>query len=208
MQSWINSRAEALSIHSTLNVILSEARSAQSKDPCRDKSCHKSGKPSCDPRNNCHPEQSYFGVADHTLRARKDTCVLLFGVSVRCQWSDCKSRQITCPRDRPLDDGCARDDACRPEEVSVSRALAGHVAVLGTEEPASGVTVELCSPDWKKIIAATKTDDEGHFSFEKPANTRLFYLRVSAPGMDIYQLRVRIEKHAAEELKIHLSVAT
>lgn len=94
------------------------------------------------------------------------------------------------------------------KKVSVSRALAGHVAVLGTEEPASGVTVELCSPDWKRIIAATKTDDEGHFSFEKPANTRLFYLRVSAPGMDIYQLRVRIEKHAAEELKIHLSVAT
>jgi 5-hydroxyisourate hydrolase-like protein (transthyretin family) len=94
------------------------------------------------------------------------------------------------------------------KKVSVSRALAGHVAVLGTEEPASGVTVGLCSPDWKKIIATTKTDDEGHFSLEKLANTRLFYLRVSAPGMDIYQLRVRIEKHAAEELKIHLSVAT
>lgn len=94
------------------------------------------------------------------------------------------------------------------KKVSVSRALAGHVAVLGTEAPASGVSVGLCSPDWKKIIATTKTDDEGHFSLEKLANTRLFYLRVSAPGMDTYQLRVRIEKHAAEELKIHLSVAT
>jgi ABC-type branched-subunit amino acid transport system ATPase component len=44
------------------------------------------------------------------------------------------------------------------KKVSISRALAGHVVVLGTEEPASGVTVELCSSDWRKIIAATKTD--------------------------------------------------
>ena len=68
--------------------------------------------------------------------------------------------------------------------------------------------MELCGPHWTKITAVTETDDEGHFSLQKPANTRLFYLRVSAPGMDIYQLRVRIEKHAAEQLKIHLIVAT
>jgi hypothetical protein len=94
------------------------------------------------------------------------------------------------------------------KEVSVSRALAGHVAVLGTGEPASGVTVELCSPDWKRVLTSTKTDEKGHFSLEKPRNGTLFYIRLSAPGMDIYQLRVRIEKRAAQELKIHLSVAT
>ena len=33
-------------------------------------------------------------------------------------------------------------------------------------------------------------------------------IRVSAPGMDIYELRVRIDKHATQELTIHLSVAT
>jgi hypothetical protein len=31
---------------------------------------------------------------------------------------------------------------------------------------------------------------------------------VSAPGMDIYQLRVRINKHSTKELAISLSVAT
>jgi hypothetical protein len=31
---------------------------------------------------------------------------------------------------------------------------------------------------------------------------------VSAPGMNIYELRVRIDKHATQELTIHLSVAT
>jgi Carboxypeptidase regulatory-like domain len=92
--------------------------------------------------------------------------------------------------------------------VSVSRSLGGQVVVLGTDEPASGVTVELCSSGWKKVIASTKTDDKGHFSLEPLAKSNLFYLRVSAPGMDIYQLRVRIDKHAGQELNIHLSVAS
>lgn len=92
--------------------------------------------------------------------------------------------------------------------VSVSRSLSGQVVVLGTDEPAGGVTVELCSPGWKKVIGSTKTDINGHFSLEQVARSRLFYLRVSAPGMDIYQLRVHIDKHSGQELNIHLSVAT
>ena len=92
--------------------------------------------------------------------------------------------------------------------VSVSRSLGGQVVVLGTDEPASGVTVELCSPGWKKVIASTKTDNKGHFSIEPLSKSNLFYLRVSAPGMDVYQLRVRIDKLAGQELNIHLSVAS
>jgi len=94
------------------------------------------------------------------------------------------------------------------KKISVSRALAGHVLVRGTDEPASGVTVELCSSDWKTVITSTKTDEKGHFSLERPATGKLFYIRVFAPGMDIYELRVRIDKHATQELTIHLSVAT
>jgi len=93
------------------------------------------------------------------------------------------------------------------KQISVSRALAGHVLVWGTE-PASGVTVEVCSSDWKTVITSTKTDEKGHFSLERPATGKLFYIRVSAPGMNIYELRVRIDKHATQELTIHLSVAT
>jgi 5-hydroxyisourate hydrolase-like protein (transthyretin family) len=92
--------------------------------------------------------------------------------------------------------------------VSVSRSLAGQVVVAGTSEPARDVTVELCSPGWKEVIASTKTDDKGRFSLEPVAKSKVFYLRVSAPGMNIYQLRVRIDKHVGQELKIHLSVAT
>jgi len=94
------------------------------------------------------------------------------------------------------------------KKISVSRALAGHVLVQGTDEPANGVTVELRSSDWKTVLASTKTDEKGYFSLEKPAAGKLCYIRVSAPGMDIYDLRVRINKQAAQELTIHLSVAT
>ena len=94
------------------------------------------------------------------------------------------------------------------KKISVSRALAGQVLVKGTDEPADGVTVELRSSDWKDVLASTKTDAKGHFSLETPKTGKLFYIRVSAPGMDIYELRVRINKHATPELAIHLSVAT
>ncbi len=94
------------------------------------------------------------------------------------------------------------------KDVSVSRALAGHTVVWGTEEPISGATVELCSSDWKTVLASTKTDEQGHFSLEQPTTGKLFYIRVSAPGMDMYELRVRIKKQATKELTIHLSIAT
>ncbi len=94
------------------------------------------------------------------------------------------------------------------EKISVSHALAGQVLVKGTDEPADGVTVELRSSDWKNVLASTKTDAKGHFFLEAPKSGKLFYIRVSAPGMDIYELRVRINKHSAQELTIHLSVAT
>jgi hypothetical protein len=94
------------------------------------------------------------------------------------------------------------------KEISVSRALAGHVLVPGSDEPAGGVTVELCSPDWQTVLASTKTDAQGHFSLERPATGKLFYIRVSAPGMDIYELRVRVARRVAQELTIRLPVAT
>jgi 5-hydroxyisourate hydrolase-like protein (transthyretin family) len=94
------------------------------------------------------------------------------------------------------------------KEISVSRALTGHVLVRATDEPASGVIVELCSADWKTVLKSTKTDEKGHFELEQPATGKLFYIRVSAPGMDIYELRARIKKRAAKELTIRLSIAT
>ena len=94
------------------------------------------------------------------------------------------------------------------KQISVSRKLAGHAEIGGTNVPANGVTVELCSSNWETVLASTKTDERGYFSLEKSATGKLFYIRLSGPGLDIYQLRVRIEKHATPELTTHLSSAT
>jgi hypothetical protein len=94
------------------------------------------------------------------------------------------------------------------EKISVSRTLAGQVLVAGTDEPASGVTVELRSSDWKKVLASTKTDEKGYFLLGRQPAGKLLYIRVSARGMNIYDLRVRINKNAPGELTIRLSVAT
>ena len=94
------------------------------------------------------------------------------------------------------------------QQISVSRSLTGHVLVRGTDEPAVRATVAVCSPDCQTVLASTKTDEQGHFSLEQPATGKLFYIRVSAPGMDIYELRVRINKRARQDLTIHLSIAT
>jgi hypothetical protein len=93
------------------------------------------------------------------------------------------------------------------KKISSSRTLAGHVLVLGTNEPFNGATVGLYTPDWKTVLVSTKTDDKGYFSLEKTAPEKLFYIRVSAPGMDIYEFRVRIKKQATQELTVRLSVA-
>ena len=94
------------------------------------------------------------------------------------------------------------------EGVSVSRTLAGHADIGIIKASAEGITVELCSPDWQTVLASTKTDKNGYFSLRKPKLGDLFYLRLSASGVNPYQLRVRIKKHGAKELNIHLSNAT
>jgi hypothetical protein len=73
------------------------------------------------------------------------------------------------------------------KEISVVRALAGHVVVLGTGAPASGVTVDLCNSGWKAVLASTKTDERGYFSLGKQEAGKLLYVRLSSPGMDIYR---------------------
>lgn len=92
------------------------------------------------------------------------------------------------------------------EGVIVSRSLSGHVNIGLEKVVGKGVTVELCSPDWKTVLASTKTDDNGHFSLEKPPG-KLFHLRFSSPGVNPLQVKIRLSKYAAD-LSIHLSIAT
>jgi hypothetical protein len=101
----------------------------------------------------------------------------------------------------------AQTDLVVQEGVIVTRSLSGHVNIGLEKLVGRGVTVELCGPDWKTVLASTKTDDNGFFSLEKPPG-RLFHLRFSFPGVNPLQVKVRLSKHAAQDLNIHLSIAT
>jgi hypothetical protein len=89
----------------------------------------------------------------------------------------------------------------------VSLSLSGHVKIGLEKVVGRGVLVELCSPDWITVSASTKTDDNGYFSLEHPPGY-LFYLRFSSPGVNPFQVKVRISKHAAHDLSIYLNIAT
>jgi hypothetical protein len=93
------------------------------------------------------------------------------------------------------------------ERVTVSHALAGYADLGMTKTPAEGITVALCSSDWSTVLASTQTNARGYFSLEAPKAGSIFYLRLSAPGVNPYQLRVRIKKGARSELRVHLSNA-
>jgi len=93
------------------------------------------------------------------------------------------------------------------EAEIASRSLSGHVYIGLGNVVGNGVLVELCSPNWERVIVSTKTDDTGYFSLEGTRG-HLFYLRFSSPGVNPLQVKVRIRKQGARELSIHLNIAT
>jgi len=93
------------------------------------------------------------------------------------------------------------------EGIVVSRALSGRVELGMDKMPVKGTTVELCSANWKDVLASVKTDDDGHFSLQHQSG-KLFYLRVSSPGLNPYQVRVRVDKQSKDDLTIRMDVAT
>lgn len=78
------------------------------------------------------------------------------------------------------------------------KALEGHVDFASTGLAAKGVLVELCKPNWKAVIASTRTDERGYFSFKTPKSAGISHLRLSAPGVNTYKMRVRIKPHGAQ----------
>lgn len=86
------------------------------------------------------------------------------------------------------------------------KSLSGHVNIrLERREEAS--RSNLCRPDWETVLSSTKMDDKGYFSLEEPPGN-LFYLRFSSPGVNPFQVKVRINKDARHDMSIHLNIAT
>lgn len=103
--------------------------------------------------------------------------------------------------------GHAQSMVVEQEGIIESRSLAGYVDVGVEKAPAKGVLVELCSADRKTVIASTETDENGYFAFEK-SSAKVFQIRLSSPGINPLWVRVRINKHASHDLKLHLSIST
>jgi len=92
------------------------------------------------------------------------------------------------------------------EKVSVSRVLAGHVDIGVAMVPAEGISVEARRPDGT-VLALTKTDANGFFHMDSPKASGPIHLRLSAPGVNPYELRVKISRRGQTELRIHMSNA-
>lgn len=93
------------------------------------------------------------------------------------------------------------------EKVSAIRSLAGHVDIGIARVPAEGISVEARRPDGT-VLAVTKTDATGFFRVDSPKASGLIHVRLSAPGVNPYELRVKITKRGEAKLRIHMSNAT
>ncbi len=96
------------------------------------------------------------------------------------------------------------------EKVFKSRTLSGTIWVYPTRDvAATGVLVEDMTPNWKNVVSSTRTDEKGHFSFPASASKNLHYLRLSAYGLRITFVKVRVSRWPSKkELSLHISVAT
>jgi len=93
------------------------------------------------------------------------------------------------------------------EKVSVSRVLAGHVDIGIAKVPAEGISVEARRSDGT-VVGFTKTDASGFFRVDSPKVSGLIHVLLSAPGVNPYELRVKITRRGPTELRIHMSNAT
>lgn len=88
-----------------------------------------------------------------------------------------------------------------------SPSLSGHVNAGIENMAVKEVVVELCTPDWKSVLASTKTDPIGYFSFKKRSG-KLFYLRFFARGFNQLEVKVRIDKHTTHDLVVKMPIAS
>ena len=85
--------------------------------------------------------------------------------------------------------------------------LAG-VVVDSTGATVSGVVVEACDAAYKRVLATTRTDANGHFAFPKAKIGTTHYLHFQSNGFDPMQITVQLRRFAKGNLRIKLYIAT
>jgi hypothetical protein len=75
-------------------------------------------------------------------------------------------------------------------------------------QPAPPIMLWDCDRNPKHVMASTKTDTNGHFSFRRTRNAKVHYLHLSLDGFDPMQITVIVKRSAPSELRIQMQVAT
>ena len=86
------------------------------------------------------------------------------------------------------------DTYTAPETIPVRQVNGVVIDDLGNPVPAA--LIEEYSWDWKYILASTRTDTDGRFLLVPGAPVRIHYLRISALGFDVLQVRVDEQQKA------------
>ena len=86
----------------------------------------------------------------------------------------------------------------------------GQVGGIVVDDQGHGVPaalIEEYSWDWKYMLASTRTDRQGRFLLVPGAPVRIHYLRVSALGFDLLQVRVG-QQQKAGKLRLRLRASS
>jgi len=72
----------------------------------------------------------------------------------------------------------------------------------------SGVVIEDFDPTYKHVLATSKTDANGHFSFPEAKIGTTHYLHFKSNGFNPMQITVRLKRFTKPSLRIRLVIAT
>ena len=92
------------------------------------------------------------------------------------------------------------------EKVFKAKRLTGKVL-----DPAGNsirdVFVQVCDKHWTNCSTSTNTNEDGNFSFSSFTEKRLYHMRLSSPGLNPLEVRVKTG-HAGKELILRMEIAT
>ena len=93
------------------------------------------------------------------------------------------------------------------EQPQSAKSVAG-VVVDPSGAALSGVTVEERSQDWKVVLRATETDENGRFHFASSPNKTLYFLYFSRSGFNWLRIKLQVSKRAKSSLVVKMPIGT
>lgn len=77
-----------------------------------------------------------------------------------------------------------------------------------TGHPIPRVTVEEYDAGWKQLLRSTTSDGTGKFSFAPVTGRKIYYLQLSAPGLNPLRVRIRLVRRHRPSLTLQIEIAT